>query len=687
MVRCGLPLSLNALMMNMREPVHICKPLRETIGVEMTTTKLTNLYTLISNLLDKNMQIMIPFKHQPHLRSNTNSINSKNMNEILSKHCRFSNPRLRSAFVTENQMIIEDMQPRQEFHIEVPEIHLIDIFSCPTCTGQFSLEAYEKHVGLGPFAPGHNLFYSTDNELFFLVTMAAFSFSGENVPCNFCPASYSLKYNDPDMHKHALQHAKYILEPDDNLPTAKKKLFKLLINKKLNQTAACLPCKRIFPNHRLLFLHLWLETHKEDKHYCLAKECRKCMQTDMATHLIEKHPLEAKCPYACSTPGNELIHHINADHPQANQIIPVPEMKIIKDKKLPHWDKSIEGKFGKTKMDRKLEQEVNTRCKNPQTDLNIAGSFENFDPQGWIITKHIINCKIEKRNISRYNVPHIKENPCRFVSKILLLDRQTYSEAKREENFLLAFTTFKEKQKNMAILNELEDMYTKERLDLYDFILIGNCHFKTLESTEDMKIFNLSTEKNAVWNFDSLGTNCENMNFQYNEFIQIQTRKIHSSCQLTIYLESSLQPYLEHIPDTQRASFLEKNIDQLATYLLKIAVNLQERFVNVVVTTAIHSTYSKYYECELKHIQKYNMYLKIMALQLNLGILELDALGFYSHEFNNKTIIYRTDSRLTGPIADDQSNLLESTKYNIISLMQIFERHKEMLSCQLPVTT
>ena len=191
MVRCGLPLSLNALMMNMREPVHICKPLRETIGVEMTTTKLTNLYTLISNLLDKNMQIMIPFKHQPHLRSNTNSINSKNMNEILSKHCRFSNPRLRSAFVTENQMIIEDMQPRQEFHIEVPEIHLIDIFSCPTCTGQFSLEAYEKHVGLGPFAPGHNLFYSTDNELFFLVTMAAFSFSGENVPCEVKMSSVS----------------------------------------------------------------------------------------------------------------------------------------------------------------------------------------------------------------------------------------------------------------------------------------------------------------------------------------------------------------------------------------------------------------------------------------------------------------------------------------------------------------
>ena len=684
---CKLSLTPNSILCGLNEKVNICEELQEILYLESNTMVLTNLHTLLSYKTRNTNSLNIPLAKKTHF-GQIQTITERNILDIIAKHCRFVNPRYKSIFITptlETTISIEDLQPHPDIQIEIPEFFFMDNTLCPTCTEHFPTAVFNNHKGLGPFAEGHTLAKINDQELTVLVTLNVFTISGKLLPCNFCTTSFNLMLPNPEIHKHARQHAEHLLEPDENLQDAKRKLFKQLRNKEMYETATCLPCGRIFPNTRLLFLHLCLVEHKDNKHYCL--QCKICIRTDLKQHIITEHPRYATCPYACKIPENELAHHIQEIHHRAYQVVPKPEIQIITKRKVPHWNNRITGQFGTLKIERKFHQEVNTLCSNPPTINNISDTFDYVEPLTKKICQNILNSRFENKSISAYHIPHIQENPLKFVSKILMIQRQRSSEMKREESALLAFTEHTEKPSNKAVLSESNPSYTDFMLKGYNVILVGNAHFKHIGSDQNIKIFNLSTTTNSVWNFNSLGTPTQKLNFEFNNFIETQFDNLYKKCELTIYLESSLHPFLEHIQESQRAAFLKRCGSNLATSLLKIAVQLQRKFKNVVVTTSLHTTYSKYYHEELQHVYHYNTVLKLGAIYLNLGILELDSLGFHTYKHNEKFIHFRTDSRLYAPIADFQGFLTEKTKEKILDLITNFEREREILKQQLPAPT
>ena len=675
---CKRALDINVFTSASFEEMTLCPELRKLTGIETKSLPLVNLMTIMGNIF-RTEEEDIPNSLHEHF-SPEKSINKNNALNIIARHARFTSPNLKYVFIRPDAIPtirIDDLHENEVTIVHEPEITIQNLVTCPTCVGLYTPGNLLKHKNQGPLADGHSLSRTTDLELHTLLAINTYTYSGVSAICKFCPRRFNLLYTGQGLIEHAQLHAGSLL--DDNIPLleAKELLFNSIGN---NNIACCLPCQRIFPSTKLFYLHVCLVEHTQRKNYCL--ECHACLTTDIKEHIKHEHREHATCIYSCTIADNLLSHHINNKHPNAHQLIPQPELRLIKQNRTINWEHLLCGQYGNAKFDRRFVQTAEALLSQPAIGTNIANTYNFLDAFGWRITRNIMDARKHKNHIKSEYTPNILENVMRFITKIVLIERQDKAEVTREESTRNMFTVPPIENDDHGFLED-NIRYTADLLNFYDVIFFGNCHFKYLESSENLRVLNLCTTEDSGWNFDSLHEHAANMNLTFSNFVRDNTSRFSRPCNLTIYLESSLQPILKVIPDEQRPTFLRNNVFILAFEFLRLALSVQKTLPNVCVTTSPHLLYSKFYEEELKEIQRFNCYLKCACIQLNLGFLELDHHGIYVCKQDGQDMCYRTDRRDPRPLCDFRGNISLYGKQLFIKDITNFEKEREILQSQL----
>ena len=690
MTDCSKVMDPNNFLAGYFEMVTICPTLRKLLKIHNNTLPLSNLFVLLGNIL-KEDDVNGPQILDGHFNPE-DKLTKQNVVQIIAQHAKFANPHFKITYINNEgfpTIRIDDLEPRPIIIEHTNDVQLPNMEACSVCVGVYTTDNIIKHKEKGPLAEGHSLANSTDVELHILLALNAYSFLENHAYCNFCETRFNLMHSVPTLICHAQLHAGYLLDSKISLADAKEQLFRNLKVKK-PRVAVCMSCQRIFPNMKVLYLHLNLIEHTQDKNYCI--NCNTCLRTDTKEHIEIHHAEHAKCLYKCSIPGNLLAQHINAKHPNAVEIIPDPEMQMIAKKKWITWEDIIIGLYGTVRFNRAFIQNTNCLLTSPNIGSNIANALQYIDPLGWKIAKHAID--IERHNtdnrrrqgeykgINEDYIPLIKENPCRFVSKVAMIKRQNSSELIEVHSTLDMFGVPKmHKQNNAFKQNSMR--YTEDFINNYNIILMGNCHFRSLDNTDDTKMLNISTHTDSGWHFNALDDYTVNMNLEFDQFLRHNASRIAENCKLTIYIETSLTPILNEIPENQRANFLKNNISNLAFEIIRVAVNIQRKFRNVVITTSVHTLFSTCYTQELFYIRKFNLFIKTAALALNMGLLEFDQLGVYIHEHQKQVMFYKTDAKIDRPICDFHGTLTTYGKQKMTECIEKFEKEKQTFMTQI----
>ena len=249
---------------------------------------------------------------------------------------------------------------------------------------------------------------------------------------------------------------------------------------------------------------------------------------------------------------------------------------------------------------------------------------------------------------------------------------------KREESPYIIYQGLPSPDNKSTFVPHSSMQYCAELLERYDLILIGNHNFTNIPDSKELRILNLSSDRIGCWNFPVNGSMPE-INFDYDLHVFDQVTKLCKDNEHTIYLECSLHPMLATIKNDQRASFLNANAETIAKGFLRMAVEVQRRYKFVAITTILHSTYSAFLVEEMKEIVRINEMLKLSALNLQLGVIDIAQLGVYTQENEQTDFHYRTDMQTVKPIFDFSGTLTEHGIKRIKDLIIEFEREKIMM--------
>ena len=104
------------------------------------------------------------------------------------------------------------------------------------------------------------------------------------------------------------------------------------------------------------------------------------------------------------------------------------------------------------------------------------------------------------------------------------------------------------------------------------------------------------------------------------------TQKLPAGICQTVVIEASLKPFLTNELGSERSRFIKKNHDDILLAFMKRILPIQGHVSNLYVATYTHGLPSTSYEDELLHVNKYNSKLRMMALNLGLGLCDVGSL-------------------------------------------------------------
>lgn len=694
-LKCRKAINPDVFWKGMHLNVRICRHFKEILGIDNRIINLANLFSLIVSRINQEKNVKIPRRFWHHFDFIV-KININNYINVLAVHMRFIDASLSYCFINPDpakhpqntysvpRINIQTMNPvekQPEEFLDNPPIENAKGYVCKTCNGFYLPDNYKTHAELGPFAPNHSLAYNTDVEIQILVTINILSFKENRVECRFCPAVFNLLFHSSEMNKHAIGHANQLLNDDVSLLEAKEVLWEKTKDLPKSDLSVCLACNRIFPSPRHLFLHISIFDHTDEKNICL--QCRICIRYKLQDHILAQHPEDAVCPYMCQVPSNEFPNHFHLFHNQASNNVPQTEVRKLKEEIQDfNYENEINGLYGIIKFDRHMDVTIKSQCLYQPIIPYIVGLYKDIDAQGWIMAENIINSRIDNKLIRIDYIPHIILNPLRFVSKVIMKNRQSNSEATQIENYHQLFDSPILPTDTLQFLSQAKIRYTRDLLSNFDAILLGNNQFRFIGSEEDIKLLNLSTAQMSGWKFNNTGVSFKNLNLEFDEFVMNELAKLDPDCSKTIFVESSLQPYMDTMPKEQRVHFLRQNVKNLAVAYLVLINKIHQQFRNVVVTTTFHSVNSCFYNQELEYIKMYNQYLRVGALHLQLGLLECDAFGINSFISEDETIYYKTDPQICKAMCDNRGTLTTFGRQMFRRKFKEFEYERTFLNWQ-----
>ena len=665
-----------------------CEKLRILLDIDLPyvpyPTILVSLYRRMNE--NKDEYLPIPLQLAEHF-SPHKEITKMNALDVLAHHCRYPQPDLKYIFVNPKNIptiTINDMEPHPMNNrpIEKPEID--DAGFCETCGAFLKKENYDTHVAKACFAEYHNLHEEPCLELKMILALNVFAaHGGPRVQCTICDEVYSTIVHNEEITEHALTHANKFLRAEENLFEAREKLWQNLMDMAKIGLQICVPCQRYFTNPRMYYLHLALFEHGIDKNICTS--CKECYNTQMLGHFKDTHPLDVGCPFACVCSDPMLPHHIVGQHRQYNHAIPQIEAVQIRNViEGLNFTNKIYGYFGTVTFDRSLILQTKAACSSPTYGLNVRNRYEKIDLAGWQVSKNITNARYKQKKIRKEYMKSIKINAFRFISKILLQERFDITMIKREEHPELIFHTSIQQPEENVFPSEFPIRYTMDLIQNTDVILFGNDTFNAITSTpQGIKVLNISTRQDTIWNCRSFGARCPQTEISFNDFILKNVKRIDKECEHTIVIEASLRPILNEIDPQQRVIFLQNNNAELARSYLAMVCEVQKRFKNTAATTYLHGLYSPHYAEELPLIYEYNEYIRVGALRLELGLIELDTAQIYPLKINNCNQFFRMNAQLSRPFCDRLGNLTPFGQDSIKEILTNFEKEKTILLNQI----
>ena len=210
--------------------------------------------------------------------------------------------------------------------------------------------------------------------------------------------------------------------------------------------------------------------------------------------------------------------------------------------------------------------------------------------------------------------------------------------------------------------------------------------FSHLPPTPDMKILNLSTLNACMWSFPWSGDIIPEVDCSFARHVRREVSRLGTNIDRTIILESSLQPLLQSFKPEERKEFLEKNLINLAQGYLKLASEVQELCKYTAICTSLHTAYSPYYAEEAFFINQFNEIIKLGALHLQMGLIDMASSGIHTLISDNKKINYRINPYITNPICDYAGRLSIYGQNCVLNQIRELEAEKILIRSQAEET-
>ena len=682
---CKKALNLTTFIAGMFNEAKLCTHLKRLLELDQEVLPLTSILCIIHNLLKENDEVQIPIQLLSHFAP-YKSLQKETILTILCHHLRFNEPKLRYLFINPLGLCtikVIDFQPTEPTPEVQTESNILDCQICKTCSGFYLREKYENHIRRGPFAENHYLHKTSDIEVQMLLACNAFDFLGHRAQCKSCEAEYSILQSTQEILDHAILHASVFLKANENLTDAKRILWAKLNQTERNLPHICILCNRMFPTLQVLYLHLSLFEHRVAKHMCM--ECKVCIYSTMEEHIERMHEDERLCPFMCKVPPNVLAHHLNSRHLQLNHLIPNTEIckirEITSNRMCPDTVTGISGQITFNRQIIKLVRSIS----NQSIQTVFTNMYKVIDVQGWDEAEVIYKARVGNKHIPPYITRDALRNKLKVIAKLIIKQHVKTTNPKREESPYLIFNAPVITPDDYSFPHEVDVLYTEDLLDHFQVILLGNDLFGQVKSDRPFPLFNLSTPEPAAWTFPSTGTQLPTVLNDFTHHALREANKIMRGCTKTVILEASLKPILMKIPGPQRVHFLQNNIENLAKAILEIAVKVQARCKNLAISTYLHSINSAYLLEELPYINQYNELLKVGALHLQMGIVDLARLGINVLQTNSNPslLYYRMDPEIKNEIFDYKGNLSPYGQLSVKRMILELEQEIILLTSQM----
>ena len=693
--KCIRAIDPNNFLAGMYEKVRPCKYLKHLLCIERTEITVATIFGIIQGNFNYKQEMVIPLPILPHFLPHT-KVTPDNVLEVMAKHVRFVAAKLKYLFINNIDLRctirIFDMSEEDQ----VPEIDYVDLepvqdTHCTSCGRYFQQEEFFNHFAKGPFAKFHSLYAEVDLEVKALLALNVFKFFNHTASCKYCKMKYSMLHHHGVITQHAVLHAAHFLPSNINLMDAKTTLWNKV--KRNNETLAhfCMKCNRWFSNIWLFYLHINLFDHDGfGKNICV--KCKIVYRESPNEHINEYHKEDQRCPHFCPIKGSLLVHHMEREHNSNTENVPniEAEQLLKRIKGNPNLDRII-GTKGQIKFDRRFRLEIESLCRTATVGMNNVLRYTMIDPLGWRIAEKVIEARMKNLKYRQDLVQILEENPMRIIPKVILHNQMATNTYRSLDSEYVIFDSRIVANNMYSVSHEHQHFYSKDLLDTTNVIVLGNNNYVNLGSTRELKIFNLSTVRPSMWDFDGLGHGRPNTNFTYNRHVLTEVSRIQDKDK-TIILEASLAPLLSKLDENERLKFLQDNVETLAKGYLKLAAEVQSLMPNIAVSTCLHVNKSVNMAEENIQIMKFNEIIKVGALQLHVGIIDIANIGFITSHLGEESRHICMSPLVNSHILDLEGKFTKHGQDCVTSLITEFETERMIMKsqiegCNLKLTT
>ena len=646
MMKCNTGyLAPRLFLLGLYQEVKLCPDLQDILELDNRVILLITLLTVLKKFIDRG--IKVPCSLISHFTPFV-QITENNHFSFVGNHIEFVNPKIRIlrfdpndrefVFVSNLESIDKSMQSQ----LDVPKLSISEKV-CHTCGLTASNETFENFHKNGHFSTGHllNISGEPDKMSAFMYTILNITKNHFKFYCKHCSFGDDIRKGDSKRFiEHIIQHSeKYsTFDKVKSIRCAQRELLKDIKSNTFN-FEVCVSCYRIFETPAHLILHEQLFHPVKRVHFCLI--CKKKYFGKVSVHVQTYHKEVQMCPFNCYAIANVLIHHIILFHRENLKVplclnhIELSEILRIRSMKCKKYSNiTLTHKSKTCVMDRTFDRIVKNIITLDGLNSSQLKAYVNLEKNSLRTIRLLLQAKgnsaplhdISKSWFKQFHVTHV-------VNLLNNASGYIFKNSVQQTSPLNIFRELKCKRK-LHLYPNIE-MLPLFEINQYDAILVGNNLLMQINSDPNIiRCMNLSVDRRQAWKIKSFSfeTN-EKHNFE--EHILKQIVKLETGAVKMMFIESSITPFLEKIDPTDRVQFLKDNVDEIACNFLHMIVKMLRQYEHIVIVTVPHTLFSSSFVEESKIVREYNEKLKVAALKLDIGIVELHQYGINEIHYNS----------------------------------------------------